>query len=210
MKNSIMSTIVTVLLVIVFIYLMMWSVQFGKLLLEKKRTKTRRAVLKKQSSIKQRTIACSKNYWYNIREVEDRPDDMSEERFYHYFDEVSDCVKDLLIEMYDYALVRTEELERIAYGEVRKIDISKIVIDDEYDDFELEEKQEENFVEEIASSKELDAAQKVQIYQCWSNYVLQLYDLVSVNCNEEMKSIIRNEIMQYGHNDVQVLLHSPE
>ncbi len=222
MFESVGNTICTIVLGVAFIYLIIWTVKFVVYHMDKRQARHNVAIREKQKSIRQRTIACAKNYWYNIREVEDCPKDMPVERLYHYFETEQECIKALIIEMYDCALVRTEELERIAYGEAKPVEFKQVTYDpyaveDEYDDFDydFDEAVEELMLqddEEIAASAEEadDAEIRAEIYDCWTEYVMQLYDMVSVNCNEEMKSHIRNKIMMYGHKDVEILIHSPE
>jgi hypothetical protein len=223
MFDSVGNAIFTVLLGVIFVYLIIWTVKFISYSLDKKRANKSVAVRAKQSSIRQRTIACAKNYWYNIREVEDCPPSTPVERLYHYFETEQECIKALIIEMYDCAIVRTEELERIAYGEVKPVEfhmtatMDPYAVDDEYDEFDydfdeaVEELMQQDDDEVAASAEEADDAEmRAEIYDCWTDYVMQLYDMVSVNCNEEMKSHIRNKIMMYGHKDVEILVHSPE
>ena len=215
MFNSVGNTIFTVFLVVILIYLIIWTVKFLG-------TRARQSieVRAKQNSIRQRTIACSKNYWYNNREVEDCPEDVPVERYYHYFETEQECIKALIMEMYDCALVRTEEIERIAFGEVKPVELnfsSSYEVDDEYDDFDydfdeaVEELMNQDDEEVAAAAEEADDSEiRAEIYDCWTGYVMQLYDMVCVNCNEEMKNHIRNKIMVYGHKDPEILIHSPE
>ena len=219
MFDTVGNTIITIVLCVILVYLIIWTVKFAGYRLEKKRAQHSIVIREKQKSIRQRTIACAKNYWYNIREVEDCPEDMPVERLYHYFKTEQECIKALIIEMYDCALVRTEELERIAYGEARPVEIinNPYEIEDEYDDFDYDfdeavEELMEQDDDEVAATAEAadDAEMRAEIYDCWTEYVMQLYDMVSVNCNEEMKAHIRNKIMSYGHKDVEILIHSPE
>lgn len=219
MFDTVGKTIITIVLCVILVYLIIWTVKFAGYRLEKKRAQHSIVIREKQKSIRQRTIACAKNYWYNIREVEDCPEDVPVERLYHYFETEQECIKALIIEMYDCALVRTEELERIAYGEARPVEIinNPYEIEDEYDDFDYDfdeavEELMEQDDDEVAATAEAadDAEMRAEIYDCWTEYVMQLYDMVSVNCNEEMKAHIRNKIMSYGHKDVEILIHSPE
>lgn len=219
MFESVGNTIWTIVLGVFLVYLLLWSYKFAAYHFDKHRAKKRVAIREKQKTIRQRTIACAKNYWYNIREVEDCPKDMPVEQFYHYFETEQECIKALIIEMYDCALVRTEDLERIAYGEVRSVPVMEnpYEIEDEYDefDYDFDEAVEELMLqdeEEIAATAEEadDAEVRAEIYDRWTEYVLQLYDMVSVNCNEEMKANIRSKIMSYGHKEVEILIHSPE
>ena len=223
MFNSSGNAICTVVLGVIFVYLVIWTYKFIAYRLGKKRAKNSIVIREKQKTIRQRTIACAKNYWYNIREVEDCPADMPVERLYHYFETEQECIKALIIEMYDCAIVRTEEIEKIAFGEVKPVHVGNtttfdpFAVDDEYDEFDydfdeaVEELMQQDDEEVAASAENADDAEtRAEIYDCWTGYVMQLYDMVSVNCNEEMKSHIRNKIMMYGHKDAEILIHSPE
>jgi hypothetical protein len=48
-----------------------------------------------------------------------------------------------------------------------------------------------------------------KIYEKWVSYVFELYELVSINANEDTKHKIRKALMDYGYNDVDVLLEDP-
>ena len=102
-----------ILLFIAFVYLVIWTIRVFNVSLNARRKKRIDA---KMESIRLRTIGVAKNYWYNKQDVEDRPENRSIESYYHYFNEAKDCIKDLIIEMYDCGLVRTEMLEAIAYS----------------------------------------------------------------------------------------------
>ena len=225
MFDSVGKTIFAIILAVILVYLIIWTVKFISYRLAKKRKQNSAEVREKQKSIRHRTIACSKDYWYNIREVEDCPEDMPVERLYHYFETEQECIKALILEMYDCGIVRTEELEKIAFGEEEKNEeaphsgtiYDPYAIDAEYDEFEydfdeaVEELMMQDDEEVVASAEEADDAEvRAEIYDCWTGYVMQLYDRVSVNCNEEMKLHIRNKIMMYGHKDAEILIHSPE
>lgn len=114
--DKLLEPVLGALLVVVFIYLMIWTVKFFGFSVERSRVRRSKRARAKMESIKLRTIGCSKNYWYNKQDVEDRPEGRPVESYYHYFDKAEDCLKDLIIEMYDCGLVRTEMLEAIAYS----------------------------------------------------------------------------------------------
>ncbi len=223
MFKSVGSTIFTIVIILLLIYLIIWTVRFIINSKKKQDAETDVEAKAKQRSMKHRTIACSKNYWYNQREVEDCPPEQPVEQLYHYFDSEQECIKALILEMYDCALVRSEELARIARGgdepeeKPGKIIIDPYAVDAEYDEFEydfdqaveeLMETDEEELAEEAKQAD--DAELRAEIYDCWAKYVMQLYDMIRLNCNEEMKIRIRSKIMSYGHKDVKILMHSPE
>ncbi len=308
--------IVLVLLALFLIYLIIWSVQLHLHTKRQKKVKRVQELRAKGNEIKKRTIDCTKDYWYNLREVEDRKEGEDFEKYYHYFIGVDQGVHELLLEMYDCGIVRTDELEEIAYGKnhLHNVDLSFleeleremaeeeeddevseqadetetgrsderdsgsgetdlrdsalslddgiIQIDGVMSDFfgqkkdvvsaaknlkkddpgitdihgtlsdgvinvleaveaekEAEEKKfepivpkKEKSVEEARKAREMTGNAEIRnkIYERWVGYVFELYELVSINANEDTKHKIRKALMDYGYNDVDVLLESPE
>ena len=49
-----------------------------------------------------------------------------------------------------------------------------------------------------------------KIYEKWVGYVFELYEKVNINANEDTKHKIRKALMDYGYNDVDVLLEDPQ
>lgn len=221
------------------------------------------------------------SYWYNIREVQELKAD---QRHYHSFEQVSQAVEGLLMEMYDCGIVRCDELEEIAYGKdhFQDVDLSFLeemeqdsregttdLLDDviqvnglfgnfaENKDSKIvdaakhlkkddpgimdlqgtlskgvenvlaavdaektqeEKKQEpiyqkeEKSVEEARQARALTATSEIrsQIYTKWNGYVEQLYKEVVVHADDVTQKRIRKALIEYGYNDVDVLLESPE
>ena len=279
------------LLVIFLIYMIIWTVKlhfFGKRQKKVKRIQELRA---KGNEIKKRTIDCTKDYWYNLREVEDCKEGEDFEKYYHYFIGVDQGVHELLLEMYDCGIVRTDELEEIAYGKnhFRNVDLSFLeelereMQADEQEEESTEESAEEpiiqvegvsdnffampkndvvsaaknlskndpgivditgtlsdgveNVIAAVEAEKEaereakepilpkaeksVEEAQRARamtanadvrnkIYEKWVGYVFELYEKVSINANEDTKHKIRKDLMDYGYNDVDVLLEDPQ
>ena len=279
------------LLVIFLIYMIIWTVKlhfFGKRQKKVKRIQELRA---KGNEIKKRTIDCTKDYWYNLREVEDCKEGEDFEKYYHYFIGVDQGVHELLLEMYDCGIVRTDELEEIAYGKnhFRNVDLSFLeelereMQADEQEEKSTEESAEEpiiqvegvsdnffampkndvvsaaknlskndpgivditgtlsdgveNVIAAVEAEKEaereakepilpkaeksVEEAQRARamtanadvrnkIYEKWVGYVFELYEKVSINANEDTKHKIRKALMDYGYNDVDVLLEDPQ
>lgn len=279
------------LLVIFLIYMIIWTVKlhfFGKRQRKVKRIQELRA---KGNEIKKRTIDCTKDYWYNLREVEDCKEGEDFEKYYHYFIGVDQGVHELLLEMYDCGIVRTDELEEIAYGKnhFRNVDLSFLeelereMQADEQEEESTEESAEEpiiqvegvsdnffampkndvvsaaknlskndpgivditgtlsdgveNVIAAVEAEKEaereakepilpkaeksVEEAQRARamtanadvrnkIYEKWVGYVFELYEKVSINANEDTKHKIRKALMDYGYNDVDVLLEDPQ
>lgn len=296
--------------------MIVWSVQLRQFNKRAKKVQRIKELRAKGNEIKKRTIDCTKDYWYNLREVEDCDKDEDFEKYYHYFIGVDQGVHDLLLEMYDCGIVRTDELEEIAYGKnhYKDVDLSFLeefeeglkekgkikhtsaetmehidavkrealdkqlrdevegeLADDGADDIiqvqgglsdffgssskiveaakrldkndpgitdikgtlsdgvekvieavdaENRERAEadepilprvEKSVEEARKAREMTANAEIRnkIYEKWVSYVFELYELVSINANEDTKHKIRKALMDYGYNDVDVLLEDP-
>lgn len=306
------------LLIVFLIYLVIWSIRLYQYNKRQQKVKRIQELRAKGNEIKKRTIDCTKDYWYNLREVEDCKDGEDFEKYYHYFIGVDQGVKELLLEMYDCGIVRTDELEEIAYGKnhFRNVDLSFLeelereMMDDAEEDEQdipeesedvLEEEEdilEEDILEEdIAEDKDIsddgiiqvdgimdgffgadsglvmaakqldkddpgikdihgtlsegveniiaaaDAEKKAKeaeeepilvkkeksveesrkvrertataeirnkIYEKWVSYVFELYEMVNINANEDTKHKIRKALMNYGYNDIDILIESPE
>ncbi len=284
-----MTYIIFGILVIFFIYMIIWTLKlhfFGKRQKKVKRIQELRA---KGNEIKKRTIDCTKDYWYNLREVEDCKEGEDFEKYYHYFIGVDQGVHELLLEMYDCGIVRTDELEEIAYGKnhFRNVDLSFLeelereMREEESDDEAIPEDEPiiqvegvsndffamqkndvvnaakkldkndpgiiditgtlsdgvENVIAAVEAEKEaereaeepilpkqeksVEDARKARamtanadvrnkIYEKWVGYVFELYEKVNINANEDTKHKIRKALMDYGYNDVDVLLEDPQ
>lgn len=237
---------------------------------------TKKVSKKKQEEPKKSVVDETRDYWINRIELKDAENGKEEEKCYHYIDNIEQGVHDLLIEMYDYGLVRVDELEEIAYGESRldKVDLSFLkefgedtkseeknpvdedVIQVEGMDAVLDaaKKLEENdpgitdihgtlshgmekVIQAVDKEKELETKKKEpilvkekksvekdrenrkktssqeirnQIFMKWDHYVASLYEMIEVHADEDTKRKIKKSLRDYGYNDVDVLLKSPE
>lgn len=308
------------LLALFFIYMIVWTFKLHSFNKRQKKVKRLKELRAKGNEIKKRTIDCTKDYWYNLREVEDCKEGEDFEKYYHYFIGVDQGVQELLVEMYDCGIVRTDELEEIAYGKNRfkNADLSFLeeleremeeeepeeteeeeVTAEETEELEEEEvkaeetadtddlpedledviqvggglnvlggflgkknvdivsaskalekddpgitdihgtlskgvvnviaaaeaekeaeekknepiiKKKEKSIEEARKARAMTANAEIRnkIYERWVSYVFELYELVNINANEDTKHKIRKALMDYGYNDVDVLLESPE
>lgn len=305
--------IVLAALVIFLIYMIVWTIQLHVFNKRQKKVKRIKELRAKGNEIKKRTIDCTKDYWYNLREVEDCDKDEDFEKYYHYFIGVDQGVHELLLEMYDCGIVRTDELEEIAYGKNHYKDVDLSFLEEFEDELkeegridrtsaevmqeigevkreaedkqilkELQEKEEDDVIQVQGglgdffggSSKIVEAARRMdknapgikdikgtlsdgvkdvinavdeektarekmdepilpkveksvekarkqremtanaeirnKIYEKWVSYVFELYELVNINANEDTKHRIRKALMDYGYNDVDVLLEDPQ
>ena len=70
----------------------------------------------------------------------------------------------------------------------------------------------EKSIEEARKVRERTATAEVRnkIYEKWVSYVFELYEMVNINANEDTKHKIRKALMDYGYNDVDILLECPD
>lgn len=147
---------------------------------------------KKNKRAKSKVSSDEEFYWYNKEDVADRPQRRPAESYYHYFNVANDCIEDLLVEMYDCALVRTEEIRYIAYGiEPRTLSMKEIM---------------SGAVSDERKQKEPTTQDLVRIYEKWCGYVDHLFDKVEIHADEYTIEEIRKQLCEYGRNDVDVLL----
>ena len=134
-------------------------------------------------------------YWYNIKDVAEKPSYKTEEMYYHYFNIADDCIDDLLMEMYDCALVRTEDIRYIAYGiEPRSVSLKDMMTGAE------------GAPVSRRKLKEPDAEDIKKIYEKWCEYVEELFDIVEIHADEYTINDIRNKLCEFGQNDIDVIL----
>ncbi len=133
-------------------------------------------------------------YWYNKRDVSEKPAYKTREMYYHYFNVPEDCIEDLLMEMYDCALVRTEEIRYIAYGiEPRPMSMKELM---------------------ATSNKRLNQ-QKIKtpsqqdlllIYDKWCSYVDALFEIIEMHADDYTTERIRSLLCEFGRSDVDEIL----
>ena len=127
--------------------------------------------------------------------VEDRPDYKPVEMFYRHFTTADECIEDLLIEMYDCALVRTEEIRYIAYGiEPRHVAMRDVAATGNAA-YNAAKKRKE------PSKEDLD-----KIYRKWCSYVDKLFEIVEFRADNTTIGIIRDKLYEFGKSDVDVLI----
>lgn len=132
-------------------------------------------------------------YWYNKEDAAERPARRPIEAYYHHFNLAADCIEDLLVEMYDCALVRTEEIRYIAYGiEPRTLTMKEIM----------------SGAVSLSAQKKKEPTEQdiVRIYEKWCGYVDRLLDKIEIHADEYTIQEIRKQLCEYGRNDVDTLL----
>lgn len=133
-------------------------------------------------------------YWFNKLDVQEKPDYKTKEMYYHHFNVPEDCIEELLIEMYDCALVRTEEIRYIAYGiEPRTTSMKEIMGNgnSSYNQKRL---------------KEPNAEDLLKIYAKWCSYVDELFEKVEIHADDYTTEKIRTLLCEFGRSDVDEIL----
>ncbi len=134
-------------------------------------------------------------YWYNKLDVAEKPSYKTREMYYHYFNLPKDCIEELLIEMYDCALVRTEELKYIAYG-IKPVAVSmKEILTSGNRNYVTQQKIKEPTTQDL-----------VKIYEKWCSYVDKLFEKVEIHADEFTFNEIRRLLYEFGRSDVDVLI----
>lgn len=145
-------------------------------------------------------IKVARYFWYNNQDIENltRKEDMY---FYcHYFEKPDQAVIPLITEMYDCAFVRTEEIQKIAYGiDFHSIGMKKILQATENISFD-----------KTKATKMPSKQDRETIYQNWCGYVDNFLKIIVIHAPEEIYNTIRRKMYAYGHQDVDTLLYSPE
>lgn len=141
----------------------------------------------------------SKGYWINKDDIEDG-ESAPRLRCYHYFDNIDECIHDLIVEMYDCGLVRTEDIFTAAYGEKALTPDSFIYMTDRDGDIEAAR---------AALPPVSEKSQKL-IYDLWASFVEELLGIVELHTSETNQKIIKDALMVYGRKKVSILLRSPE
>ena len=151
------------------------------------------------SDIPKPSTGGAKCYWYNKQDVEglQRKEDMYFKC--HYFTDPDDVILDLITEMYDCGYVRTEQLQRVAYGiTFKSLGMKEILQSDE----------KLGFNKDIAT-KEPTEADKEEVYNKWCGYVDSFFEIAFIEGSEEVKDYIKKKMYEYGHRDVEELMYSP-
>ena len=150
----------------------------------------------KKKAPKKSTVSSDEDfYWYNKMDVMEKPSYKTAEMYYHYFNLPKDCIDDLLVEMYDCALVRTEEIRYIAYGiKPKAVSLKDIMQEGNY------------YYTDQPKQKEPLPQDLIRIYEKWCGYVDKLFDKIEIHADEYTIQEIRRILCEYGRNDVDVLL----
>lgn len=134
-------------------------------------------------------------YWFNKKDVAERPSYKSPEMYYHYFNLAEDCIEELLMEMYDCALVRTEEIRYIAYGIAPRAVSMKEILASGSSNYTSQKK-----------VKNPSTQDMIKIYEKWCGYVNKLFEKIEINADSYTIQKIQELLYDFGKNDVDVLL----
>ncbi|MBR6402748.1 MAG: hypothetical protein IKS48_05145 [Eubacterium sp.] len=144
-------------------------------------------------------IKTAKYFWYNTQDIEGlaRKEDMYFKC--HYFDDADNAILDLVTEMYDCAFVRTEQLQRIAYGiTFQSMGMKDILRSEEKLGFNRNK-----------ATKEPTEADKEEVYRKWCEYVDNFHKIIVINAPEDIEEYMINKMYEYGRRDVEELMYSP-
>ncbi|SEP72247.1 hypothetical protein SAMN02910369_00460 [Lachnospiraceae bacterium NE2001] len=138
-------------------------------------------------------------YWYNQQDVEGltRKEDLYFKS--HYFNNADEIILDLITEMYDCGFVRTEELQRIAYGiTFKSLGMKEILRSDDNLGFDKDK-----------ATKEPTASDKQEAYEKWCGYVNSFVGIIVINAPDDVKNYILQKMYEYGNRDIEDLMYSP-
>ena len=141
-----------------------------------------------------------KYFWYNSQDIEDLK--KKEDMYFHchYFEEAEEVIGKLIVEMYDCGFVRTEEIQKIAFGvEFHSMNLQEI----------LRSKENVSFDADSVTKEPTEEDEKL-IYEKWCGYVDNFMNIIVIQAPDEVKEQILDALYEYGHNDADVLIYSPE
>ena len=167
---------------------------------EKKKMKKRDQIFAKKFDEDAPKIEGGRFLWYNNQDIEALT--KKEDMYYycHYFDDPADAVLPLIIEMYDCAFVRTEEIQKIAYGiNYKSMGLREI----------LTSKDDVSF-DRSKITKDPTDQDLLQIRAKWVDYVDNFLQIIVIKAPAHMQEYIREQLYAYGENDVETLLFCPE
>ncbi len=144
-------------------------------------------------------IKVAQYFWYNKQDVEGLP--RKEDMYFkcHYFNSPDAVIPEIVTEMYDCGFVRTEELQRIAYGiTFKSLGMKEILKSEENLGFNKE-----NAVKEPSESD------KAEAYEKWCHYVDSFKEIIVINAPKEVQDYIMQQLYDYGHKDIEELMYSP-
>ncbi len=188
-----------ILLILFFLALVFLTILYIRKRLAIRREATDQGLSKWTDELIQEEQGESKGYWLNKDDM-DEADQTYRLRYYHYFDNIDECIHDLIVEMYDCGFVRTEDIFVSAYGEDALKPDSFIYMTDDDPDFEKAK----------AALPPVSEKNQKKIYDLWVSYVEELLDRVEIHTTQANQDIIKDALMVYGRKKIGILLRSPE
>lgn len=167
---------------------------------KKKKVKKKDQAFADKFDTDEESIRTGEYFWYNSQDIDGlkRKEDMY--YYCHYFNTPSKAVIPLVTEMYDCAFVRTEEIQLIAYGiQFKSMKMKDILASKEGVGFDLTKATKQ------PSEKDIN-----EIYRKWCGYVDNFLTIIEINAPDNVKLYLKNALYEYGRQDVENLLHSPE
>ena len=199
MDKNTLQTGYIILLIIFFLALVILTILYIRKRLAIRREATDHDKDRWADELIQEEQSESKGYWLNKDDM-DESDQTYRLRYYHYFDNIDECIHDLIVEMYECGFVRTEDIFVAAYGEAALKPDSFIYMTDDDPDFEKAK---------AALPPVSEKNQKI-IYDLWVSYVEELLDRVEIHTTQANQDIIKDALMVYGRKKIGILLRSPE
>ncbi|MCR5214586.1 MAG: hypothetical protein K6E10_09225 [Eubacterium sp.] len=166
---------------------------------KKRKVKKKDKVFEEKFGSTDGEIKVADYFWYNTQDIEGlaRKEDMYFKC--HYFNSPESVVPEIVTEMYDCGFVRTEELQRIAYGiTFRSLGMKEILKSEEKLGFNKDK-----------AVKEPTESDRAEAYDKWCQYVDNFKEILVIKAPDEVKDYIMNQVYEYGHKDVEELMYSP-
>ena len=167
---------------------------------QKRKLKKRDVIFAKKFDSDAPKIRGARYLWYNNQDIEEL--NKKEDMYYHchYFNDPEEAVLPLVIEMYDCAFVRTEEIQQIAYGiRYQSMGLREILTAKENISFNR------NLVQKDPTEQDLR-----KIRAKWCDYVDNFLQIIVIQAPEDIQELIHDRLYEYGDRDVESLLFCPE
>ncbi len=167
---------------------------------ERRKLKKKDAIFAKKFDSDAPRIRGAKYLWYNNQDIEGL--NKKEDIYYHchYFNDPREAVLPLVIEMYDCAFVRTEEIQRIAYGiKYQSMGLREILTAKENISFNRSK------VEKDPTEQDIQ-----KIREKWCDYVDNFLQIIEIQAPDDIQDYIKDQLYAYGEHDVDTLLFCPD
>lgn len=134
-------------------------------------------------------------YWFNKQEVASKPAYKTEEMYYQHFNIAKECIEDMLVEMYDCAFVRTEEIRYLAFGiQPRNVSFNDLCT-----------LSTEGVIRKY-KTKDPGASDLAAVYEKWCSYVDAFLEAIEVHADQYTYDQICKNLYEFGKSDVEILI----